>query len=613
VTGATDLPPGLSALICQSADGNPLFVEEACYSLLESGAVSLDGERLVMRHPLEQLLLPDTVQAVIRARLDRMDQGAREVAGLASIIGRVFDERILKRMYHGGTPLDQALATLQAQEIIQQTKIAPQAEYSFRHVLTREVAYDTLLHQQRKQLHEIVGLAIEELHPERVEEHASILAYHFARSGRADRSVLYGLLAGDQAARLYANTEALTYFDDALAIARSVPPSADAKRWQIDAILKRATVAMAVRDMEGERSNLRQACALAEELGDRHRLAQGLYWVGRNHYVLAELEQAIDYAQRSLQIADELGDARLAAPPLNLMGRAYWQLSDFARSAQISERSVEQMHMVGNRSEESTAAGFVSALCGYMGEFDKALSYSDRSIRLARELGNPYAEAASFHYRGIIHDQQGDWEAAIADYTTAQQIAEKAGDMFRVYIARFMEGRAHHQRGDLAKGRLSIEAGISLAGQLRTTFLLGQAKNCLAACRLSENGADEAVMLCREAIGLAEKAGDKFTQALARRTLGEALSRADSSGNGEAALSAIREAVAIQEKIGARPELARSYAAGAALLKAREDATGAASWSESAIRLFRDLRMERDLAQLSRNGDPSSTGALPAA
>jgi class 3 adenylate cyclase/tetratricopeptide (TPR) repeat protein len=600
VTGATNLPPGLSALICQSADGNPLFVEEACYSLLESGAVSLDGDNLVMRQPLEQLLLPDTVQAIIRARLDRMDHGAREVAGLASIIGRVFDQRILKRMYRGSVPLDQALATLQAQEIIQQTKIAPQAEYSFRHVLTREVAYDTILHQQRKQLHETVGLSIEELHPERVEEHASILAYHYARSGRADRAVLYGLLAGDQAARLYANTEALTYFDEALAIARSVPTSAEAKRWQIDAILRRANVAMAVKDMERESSNLRQASVLAEELGDRPRLAQALYWVGRNHYVLAELEQAIEFAQRSLQIADDLGDATLAAPPVNLMGRAYWQLSDFIRSAQMSERSVEQMHMVGNRSEEATAAGFTSALFGYMGEFDKALAYSDRSIRLARELRNPYAEAASFHYRGIIHDQQGDWDSAIADYTTAQQIAEKAGDMFRVYIARFMEGRAHHMRGDLAKARASIEAGISLAAQLRTTFLLGQAKNCLAACRLSERDATEAVSLCQEAIGLAEKAGDKFTEALARRTLGEALGRTDPPTNGEAAMRAIREAIAIQEKIGARPELARSYAASATLLKTLDDVPGAAVWSARATMLFRELRMDRDLAQLAR-------------
>ena len=89
MTGALAVPPGLAALICRSADGNPLFVEEACYSLLESGTVSVGERGLVLNQPLDQLLLPDTVQAVIRARLDRLDDGAKEVVGPASVIGRV--------------------------------------------------------------------------------------------------------------------------------------------------------------------------------------------------------------------------------------------------------------------------------------------------------------------------------------------------------------------------------------------------------------------------------------------------------------------------------------------------------------------------------------------
>ena len=374
VTGATALPPGLGALISQSTDGNPLFVEEACFSLLESETVSLSDRRLILHQRLDQLLLPDTVQAVIRARLDRLDDNAKAVVGSASVIGRVFNQRILARIDAGRGSLAESLEVLQAQEIIRQTKVVPEPEYSFRHVLTREVAYDTLLHQQRRQLHEGVGLAIEELYPDRLEENVSILAYHYARSARADKAVQYALLAGERAARLYASAEAATYFDDALAIAKSVPESPQAQRWQIDAILGQVAVGTAPRDMERDRTNLEHAYALAQELNDRRRLAQVLYWLGRHYYVLAELERAIEYAGRSQEIADELGDAALAAPPIKLMGRAYWQLSDFIRSAQMMERSVEQMRLLGTKSEESTAAGFVSALVAYMGEFDTALS-----------------------------------------------------------------------------------------------------------------------------------------------------------------------------------------------------------------------------------------------
>jgi len=600
VTGALAVPAGLAALICRSADGNPLFVEEACYSLLESGAVSVGERDLVLNQPLDQLLLPDTVQAVIRARLDRLDDGAKEVVGPASVIGRVFNQRILARIYRGRPLLEESVEVLQAQEIIQQTKILPEPEYSFRHVLTREVAYDTLLHQQRKQLHEAVGLAIEELYPERLGENAPILAYHYARSPRADKAVQYALLAGESAARLFANAEAATYFEDALTIAKSVPTSPEARRWQIDAILGQVAVGTATRDIERDRKNLKQACTLAEELNDRRRLAQVLYWLGRTDYVLAELEHAIEHARRSLEIADELGDAALAAPPVNLMGRAYWQLSDFVKSAQMMERSVEQMRLLGNKSEESTAAGFVSALFGYMGDSEKGLSYSDRSIRLAQELKNPYAEAAAFHYRGIIRDQQGQWDSAITDYTTAQKIAAKAGDMFRVYIVKFMEGRAYHMAGDYARGRKLIEESISLATQIKTTFLLGQAKSFLAACCLAEGRVEEARSLCTDAISLAEKAGDKFTETLALRTLAEGLCQPGPLADRDKARRNIFAAIKIQEGIGAKPELVRSYVSLACILKAEGNIQEAASCLEKATRLFGELGMSWDIARATR-------------
>jgi class 3 adenylate cyclase/tetratricopeptide (TPR) repeat protein len=599
VAGATKLPPGLAALISRSADGNPLFIEEACYSMIESGALSVDDDALVLHQSLDQLLLPDTVQAVIRARLDRLDKGAKEVIGPASVIGRVFNERVLTSIYTGRSPLAEALEVLQAQEIIQQTKILPELEYSFRHLLTREVAYDTLLHQQRKQLHEAVGMAIERLYPTRT--NASILVHHYSRSRRADKTVQYALVAGERAARLYANAEAAAYFKDALDGAKLLPASVESQRWQIDAVLGQVATGSAPGDIERNRENLEQACALAEQLADRRRLAQVLYWLGRTHYVLADLHGAIEHARRSLEIADELGDATLSAPPVNLMGRVYWQLGDFARSARMMERSVEQMRSIANSSEESTAAGFLSALLGYMGEFEKALSYSDLSIELAQKLKNPYAEAAGFHYRGIIHDQQGQWELALRQYAEAERIAEKTADVFRVYIVKFMEGRARHMAGNLAQGLKLIEDSIALAVKVGTQFLLGQAKTVLASCWLADGRVDEARSLCTEAISLAEKAGDRFTQSLARRTLAECLGRAGGSKNLDEASRIVLAAIKTQEEIGAKPELARSYASLARIAEIRGDSEQAARCLGKAMRLLSDLGMGWDIAQISQS------------
>jgi tetratricopeptide (TPR) repeat protein len=603
-TSAQAVPAGLGELICQSADGNPLFVEEACYSLLESGAISVGDRQLVLCHSLDQLLLPDTVQAVIRARLDRLDEGAKEVVGMASVIGRVFTWRILSRIYAGRAPLDETLEALQSQEIVRQTRIVPEPEYTFRHVLTREVAYDALLLRQRKRLHAVVGEAIEELYPERLEENAPLLAYHYARSPRAEKAVRYTLLAGDRAARLYANAEAAVHFEDALTLVRAVPKSPEADAAQIDAILGQVAAGTAPRDMDRDRDNLEQACALAEGLGDRHRLARALYWLGRNHYVLAKLERAIEYAQRSLEIADAIGDAALAAAPVNLMGRAYWQLSDFPRSAQMMERNIEQMRELGNRSEEATACGFLSALFGYMGEFDKALAYSERSLTLARELNNPYAESAGFHYRGIIRDQQGQWDRALADYAAAEKIAQSATDMFRVYIVKFMTGRARHLAGDPEGGRALIEEAVTLAGKIGTTFLLGQATSFLASAVLACGATAEARALCDDAVAMAKKAGDKFTEAIALRTLGETLSSLPASQRDVDPICALQDAVRMQSEIGAQPELARSHQSLSRVLEAAGRAAEAATHRDKAQELMRKLDMEWDLAQASRSAEP---------
>ena len=599
VTGSSELPAGLGPLVCQSTDGNPLFIEEVCYSLLESGAVSVSDRRLALHQPLQRLLLPDTVEAVIRARLDRLDEAASAIVQHASVIGRTFGYQLLARISKRKDTLAEALDTLQSQGIIRQTRALPEPEYSFRHVLTREVAYDTLLQEQRKQLHEMVGLAIEEFQAERLGEHAAVLAHHYARSARGDKAVRFALLAGERAAELYANAEAATYFSDALAAAKSIPQTPEGQRWQIDAIVGLAAASTGPHDMKREQENLLQAYALADRLGDRRRLTQILYWLGRHHYVLAELEQAIDYGERSLRFADELGDAKLAAPPVNLMGRAYSQLSDIVKSARMMERSVEQMRVLGNKGEQSTAAGFLSALLGYLGNFEKAMSYSDSSIALARDAKSPFAEAASFHYRGGIRDQQGDWDAALADYDAALKIAQAAGDPFRLYIVRFMEGRARHMAGDPVGGFELIEGSISLGAKIGTEFMLGQAKSFLAACCLDTGDIERARSLSREALDLAEKTRDKFTKALALRVTAEIISRTP-RGDLHEAKQLMSKVIRILEEMEAKPELARSHATFALILNVEGKADEAARHRDDAMRQFAALGMSWDVARTVR-------------
>jgi predicted ATPase/class 3 adenylate cyclase len=595
-TGASHLPEGLVALIHERTGGNPLFIEEVCYSLIEEGVVVVEGGQAALTQSLENLSLPETVQSIIRTRLDRLDANAKEALRLASVIGRVFARRILERVHSAQFVLSESLDALKSLDLIQQIRVLPEAEYSFRHVLTQMVVYETLLLQKRKELHGAIGRAIEEVYSERLEEQAPILAYHYARSDQQDKATHYAILAGDQAAGLYANSVATAYYKQALTMARKLPASPEAHGWQIDAALKLAAVGITRQDIERDRRNLEQAHSLAEALNDERRLAQVLYWLGRIHYVLWSPKIAMEYARQSLEIADRMTDDALAAAPINLVGRVYYQLSDFTQASRFLERSIEQMRRIGNKVEESTASAFAGYILGHLGEFGRALAHANHGIQLAQEIQNPFTEANGYHFRGCIFDQRGEWTRAIADYEKAIGIAEKAEDLFRLYMVKSWIGRAHAMIGEPVRGREFLEESSALSEKIGTKFWLAWQKTALAACLSILGDLEAGRRLCGEAIRLCEETSDKYVLALAHRTLAEIICRLKPLDAQEAE-NLMLEAIRVHKEIRTRPELARTYLSYARLLEGKGNNENAEEFFDKARGMFKQLGMAWDLVQ----------------
>jgi class 3 adenylate cyclase/ABC-type dipeptide/oligopeptide/nickel transport system ATPase component len=225
IWGADLLPKGIAPLIHARTGGNPFFVEEISRALLEEGKVLVKEQEAVLTQSLEHLSLPNTVQALIRARLDRLDHFSRESLRLASVIGREFAHRILEQISSSKERLSQSLEDLKILELIQQIRVIPEAEYMFKHVITQEVTYETLLKQKRKKLHGIVGQAIEELYQERIEEQVNLLYRHFSLAENWQKASEYGRKAANRAYRLGQFQEAVTMFEMALSCLRRLPES----------------------------------------------------------------------------------------------------------------------------------------------------------------------------------------------------------------------------------------------------------------------------------------------------------------------------------------------------------------------------------------------------
>jgi hypothetical protein len=344
------LPPDLLRIVREKAEGNPLFVEEITASLLERRMlVRRNGEILWTEGA--RVDFPATIQDIIHARIDRLEEPVKRTVQAAAVIGREFGLRLLTRISDVAAEVEHNLETLTHAELIHETRFFPELEYIFKHAVTQDVAYQSLLAPRRKDLHGAIGRAIEDLYADRLGDHAPILAYHYTRSEQQDKAVEYALLAGDQAARLYANAEAATYYEQALTMARAVPPTPRAHCAEIDAALKLAAVGMTRQHIERDQRNVERARALAGQLQDEGRLAQTLYWLGRLRYVLGDPATAIEYAGQSLEIADRLGDEALAAPPVNLMARAYVYL-DPSKAFRMFQRSAEQMSRLGNKARK---------------------------------------------------------------------------------------------------------------------------------------------------------------------------------------------------------------------------------------------------------------------
>jgi adenylate cyclase len=211
-----DIAKGFRDLIIEKSQGNPFYIEELVKSLIEQGYVVEEKGTWKFTGDVKKLQLPDTVEAVILSRIDRLDLQERDVLQVASVLGREFDDFLISGIYPDAELLKRSLRNLQRLDLIRQEKGEKQLRYFFKHIMTREVAYGTLSFARKQDLHRQTGVYIEGELKERKEEFLGLLSYHFYAGGDFDKSLLYSVEAGEKAKRVYANEEAIEFFTRAI-------------------------------------------------------------------------------------------------------------------------------------------------------------------------------------------------------------------------------------------------------------------------------------------------------------------------------------------------------------------------------------------------------------
>ncbi len=211
-----EIPEDLKNIIVNKSQGNPFYIEELIKSLIEQGYIVEEKGTWQFKRDIRILQLPDSVEAVILSRIDRLDFQDRDVLQIASVLGREIDEFLLKGIYPEHSVLKNSLANLERFDLIKQEKGRKQIKYFFKHILTQEVAYGTLSFARKIELHNRIGEFIEKELKERKEEFLGLLSYHFYQGENFDKSLLYSVEAGEKAKKVYANEEAIEFFTRAI-------------------------------------------------------------------------------------------------------------------------------------------------------------------------------------------------------------------------------------------------------------------------------------------------------------------------------------------------------------------------------------------------------------
>lgn len=441
--GMQGLPKTIRDLIVEKAGGNPFFVEELIRSLVETKQiVRADGSwRAAVADA--KLSLPDTLRGVLGARIDRLPETARDVLQNAAVIGRSFDLRVLGRLTHLNGGLDPQIRYLKDASLIEPLH----DEYAFRHVLIQEAAYESILLKKRAALHRQIGETLEELHADRIEEFAPLLANHF-HAAHDPRSLKYDLLAGEKAARLYANAEAAVHFSRALEIARrdhrdqeqitslfiqlghvlelagryeqalenyeamqAFGREQDVRSIEFAALMAKSTIYSTYTSLHdpalGEQTLL-QALELSGEIGDRAAQAR-LNWNLMLTYLFSKrLDQSLKHGQVALALARQSDDREQLAFVLNDLCRLYTCMGEFEKAYAVIHEARALWQAVGNQAMLADSYGSEAEALFQAGEHPRALELLNQGLELNEKIENLWGQAYDRMLISFIQFDKGE-------------------------------------------------------------------------------------------------------------------------------------------------------------------------------------------------------------
>jgi class 3 adenylate cyclase/tetratricopeptide (TPR) repeat protein len=579
--GVEKVSSKLLTVLLEKSEGNPLYVEEILRQLQETHGIAVEDGEAGLRG--DDVTVPATIHDIIAARLDRLAEPVKHTLQVAAVVGRQFALPLLSRVVGTNGALLDHLRDLQSLGLVFLSKPGPERLYSFKHALTQDVAYTSLLERRRAAYHAAVGLGLEELYAGRTEEMVELLAYHFGRSGEAEKAVDYTILAAEKAQRRWANTEALAYFEDALKRLAAMPDSQPNRLRRIDAVVKQAEIKFALGQHADHIQALEAIRDIVEEVADPPRRAAWYCWTGFLHSLTGTRpEITIDCCRVASAIAEAEGLDEIVALAESCLAQVHVVAGDLRKAVAAGERALTIFEARGNVWWACRTLWHLCSATSHLGEWERSLEYCRLALEHGQAVNDRRLKVVACWRTGWAHIQRGDLDTGLRYCEEALALSPIPFDAAMVKAA---QGYGLVKAGEAIAGTTKLAEAVVWFDQSKIRYTRSWFAIWLGEGYLRQGDALQARTILEDVLATSREVGYRHLEGVAERLLGESLVSEDPAGGA----SHLEAASQILEEVGAQNELAKALAARAGLQQAAGDLAGARHFLALALTIFERL------------------------
>ena len=579
--------------------GNPFFIEESIQTLVETGA--LVGERGAYRpaRPIQDIEVPATVQTILAARMERLSADDKRLLQTASVIGKDVPAALLRAVADTDeSGVERGIERLRAAEFLYETRSFPDAEYTFKHTLTHEVAYGTLLDDRRHDLHARIVGAIERSYPDRLSEHVERLAHHAARGQLWERAITYLQQAGVKAVTRAGYRQAATCFEQALTALDHLPEGVSTVKCAVELRLDLKGALFPLGEFARIFEYLRGAERLALSLDDRRPLCRLYTDLCHTVGLAGHPREAIVFGEKSRAIAESLGDVPLQVMANTYLGGAYLRTGDYRRAEDPLARVLHLLEdgVAGTGSAAATVRGYLTMILADSGKFEQAVTHGREGVRIAEQGNQPVALANIWWLVAYVHVERRELQDAVSLFERGLAVSREWDlSNFAVFHATGL-GYAYALSGRVAEGIPLLERAVSAYTTMGHRFSHAIATAYLGEAYLLAGRLDDALEFAGRALTMAREWDLRCWAARALHLLGAAVAQRDSRGDAE---RHFRDALALADELGMRPLVAHCHAGlGRLVERAGKDEEGRQHLT-TATTMYREMGMTYWLEKVS--------------